>query len=367
VSRRLLVLAAVGAALGVVFYTASSYVRGYPVLSPAKLRAWYGLRPAQDGAGQTIVITEPFARAVRLDDAVNYFSWWYELPRVCGARGVGSRCFSLVVARRGHRTNRLRTHDDETYLDVEWAHAVAPEAKIVVLDVSPVAAAIPRLDWNRAHVISASWAGSVPYDLVARSCHRAHLVCTFPSGDGGQPGVPPSNSQDVLAVGGSVFRFRSDGSIESEARWPQGGFGETITPVARPPWQRGARCAGIGLIPAQPCSYRAIPGVTAEAGGVFVYMTRPHQRGRWRFTGGTSLSSPLWAALIALADQELSRVNQPAIGIDELHRVLYRGWVSAGLDGMGHRGWNARTGWGSPKAGIVDVLVRAIERYRAGH
>jgi hypothetical protein len=83
--------------------------------------------------------------------------------------------------------------------------------------------------------------------------------------------------------------------------------------------------------------------------------------------GGTSLASPLWAALIAIADQELEHDGQQPIGIGELHKVLYRGGLSAGLDAVHGRGWNAQTGLGSPKSGIVPALVTAIERFRAAH
>ena len=71
--------------------------------------------------------------------------------------------------------------------------------------------------------------------------------------------------------------------------------------------------------------------------------------------------------MIAIADQELERDGQLPIGIGELHKVLYRGDLSAGLDAVHGRGWNAQTGVGSPKSGIVPALVTAIERFRAAH
>ncbi len=84
----------------------------------------------------------------------------------------------------------------------------------------------------------------------------------------------------------------------------------------------------------------------------------------WVYFSGTSLSTPLWAALIALTDQELQQSGQRPVGIDELHRVLYRGDVSGGLDDLPPHGWDWTTGLGSPKSGIVPALARAIERYR---
>lgn len=111
-----------------------------------------------------------------------------------------------------------------------------------------------------------------------------------------------------------------------------------------------------------------IPDVSAPAGkGPTVYSCG---RRLCEVDGlGTSLSGSLWAALIALANQKLAEQNQPPIGIDELHSVLYGGGIRAGLGDItqGERarpGWDSATGWGSPKAGIVGVLVSAIRAYR---
>jgi hypothetical protein len=223
---------------------------------------------------------------------------------------------------------------------------------------------------GEAHIISSSFCypchgfnrhllAAETYGAVARACDRAHVVCAFPSGDTDSPGDGPSNSPHVLAVGGSEFSFRRDGSIRGEARWPFGGFGVTQMPVSRPTWQRDLTCTR--AVPS--CSYRVVPDVSATAAGTPVFA--PYKRFHWNVDHGTSVATPLWAALIALADQELASDGQAPIGIDELHQVLYRGDVSAGLDNLGHQGWSKHTGRGSPRAGIVDVLVRAIERYRA--
>ena len=84
----------------------------------------------------------------------------------------------------------------------------------------------------------------------------------------------------------------------------------------------------------------------------------------WIHFQGTSLSTPLWAALIALTDQQLQQDGERRIGVNELHEVLYRGDVGNGLDDISPQGWDWATGLGSPKSGIVSALAGAIEQYR---
>jgi kumamolisin len=177
------------------------------------------------------------------------------------------------------------------------------------------------------------------------------------------PGEPPANSPFVLAVGGTEFKPRPDGATGQEIPWPSGGSGVTDIPLPRPSWQKHLH-ADCGLAKGDfSCTKRAVPDVSATAAAVPVVETT-YAGPEWVYFSGTSLSTPLWAALIALTDQELRQSGQRPVGIDELHRVLYRGDVSGGLDDLPPHGWDWTTGLGSPKSGIVPALARAIERYR---
>lgn len=352
------------------------------IYDPAQLRHWYGLRPSQNGRGQTIVLGEE-RDLPRLRFEVAQFSAQFDLPLPCGSASTPRSCFHLRIARAPYLRPADQGWEDEAALDVEWAHAVAPRAAIVVVDGNRAAQIIHWFGWaarsGRAHVFSMSFSWPPP-DLttqaerhyvrqlqtdLAGACGRTGIVCLESSGDHGPPGDAPANSPDVLAVGGTVFRSETDGVTRAEKAWPRSGGGATALPEPKPPWQRVQcrdRVSGT-------CSGRQTPDVSATAGGVpqFTVLTGRRAKTGWFQGGGTSLSSPLWAALVAIADEQLARRSKPPIGIDELHAVLYRGWLSAGLDNLGHHGWNRRTGWGAPKAGIVDVLVKAIERYRTQH
>jgi subtilase family serine protease len=333
---------------------------------PSQLRAWYGLTPAENGAGQTIVITAPWRVNGALGQVVRHFSAHYGLPQPC-SRVERSPCFKLAILRRGSRPHYSGQREVE--LDAEWAHAIAPAASIDVLQSSAPEFLIARLvDREKAHVFSSSWSWNRHTSLaealyvfrrLARGCGAASVVCTWASGDAGHPGQSPANSPDVLAVGGTVFRPTRDGAPTAESAWPHSGGGTTRLPEERPAWQSRLPCDPFN----GDCTEREIPDVSATAKAVPQYDSGQV----WQIGGGTSLAAPLWAALIAIADQELERAGQLPIGIGELHRVLYRGGLSAGLDAGHGRGWNAQTGVGSPKSGIVPALVTAIERFRAAH
>jgi hypothetical protein len=353
------------------------FVHNHLQYGPDQLRAWYGLSPRQDGAGQTIAVTD-FGRERGLRAAVDHFSAHYGLPQACGRTSRSQDCFPLVISYVGRRpTDSVRDGAVEAAGDVEWVHAIAPKAKIVFVQfdyADTLFAHAALLASGHASVVSDSWCAPCGGDAggygrhllfpsIAAGCGVPHLVCVQASGDHGSPGSTPSNSPYLLAVGGTVFLPSPDGTAKSEIPWRFSGEGDTRIPVRRPAWQQSiGRCRHAGG--AHSCAKRAVPDVSATAG--FVPVFAPPRYG-WIPFAGTSLSTPLWAALIALADQQLRGDGEQPIGIDELHHVLYSGEVGSGLDDMGPRGWDWSTGLGSPKSGIVTADVGVIERYRAQH
>jgi subtilase family protein len=358
----------------------AGFVRGNLQYNPDQLRAWYGLRPAQTGAGQTIVITD-FGRQRGLRSEVDHFSAHYGLPQTCRPSHSGD-CFRLVITSAGDpgRVNLSGEGD----ADVEWAHAIAPEAKIVFVQFNHAQPLLDKLGWlgdeGRDSVVSDSWcdpcrgfrgfAREVVYPAVALACGRPHVVCVQATGDHGSPGDKPSNSPEVLAVGGTTFTRQDDGSTRGEVPWGPSGSGDTDVQLPRPAWQKGivAGCAGgdFSLTGVSSCAKRAVPDVSATAASVPDFQPTRRHGPAWFVFNGTSLSTPLWAALIAVTDQQLRQDGQRPVGIDELHQVLYRGDVTAGLDDIPPHGWDLATGLGSPRSGIVTALAGAIERYRAG-
>lgn len=344
------------------------------VLSPAALRSLFSLESDETGRGQVIVVTEVRSATRKLALAVDAFSSHFGLPPVCTPpRAAG--CFRLRIVTRG-RLPRAGAHGpSEADLDVEWIHAIAPLAEVVVLTTKQPLAAVQEVGRlarsGSDHVFSTSWcspchgapeAAQIMLTAWDSSCDLPHVVCVNASGDAGPPGWTPANSPYLLAVGATVVSRTRGDRLKTQVAWPRSGGGATDWPAPLPSWQRRLACG------ASTCRNRMIPDVSAPAGkGPTVYSCG---RRLCEVDGlGTSLSGSLWAALIALANQKLAEQNQPPIGIDELHSVLYGGGIRAGLGDItqGERarpGWDSATGWGSPKAGIVGVLVSAIRAYR---
>jgi hypothetical protein len=345
--------------------------------NPDQLRTWYGLRPGQNGAGQTIVITD-FDRQRGLRPAVDHFSRHYGLPTTC-RKAQTQGCFPLVISSVGKQTRINLSGEGDA--DVEWAHAIAPAAKIIFLQFDHAQPLFARVGWlateGRTSVVSDSWcdpcrgyprfARDVVYPAIAAACGQPHLVCVQAAGDHGSPGDAPSASPYLLAVGGTKFAWQADGSTRKEVPWGPSGSGDTVAPLPRPAWQKSVTTGCIGgnfsLNTLSTCAKRAVPDVSATAASVPDF--QPTKDGSaWYIFRGTSLSTPLWAGLIALTDQELQKDGQRPVGIGELHAALYRGYATEGLNDIRPHGWDLATGLGSPKAGIVTALTRAIEHYR---
>ena len=139
----------------------------------------------------------------------------------------------------------------------------------------------------------------------------------------------PADQPDVTGVGGTSLL--SAGSPPTETVWNDyygSGGGGVSSDFAQPSWQYGpgvdaspalAQCAALGRT-----SCREVPDVSASADPAHGYAIYWSGRGGWTVVGGTSGASPLWAALVALIDQELST---PA---GFLNPVLYAAGSCAG-------------------------------------
>jgi subtilase family serine protease len=387
--------------------------------TPQQLQVAYGIRPLLDrginGHGQTVVLPElaesrlnpPLVTDLRQDMAA--FDRLFHLP---AAR------IRVVTTLAGASSPWLAY--GEEVLDVEMVHALAPGATLVILlvpstalDNTPnaVASAVAslRLGSSLGEVISASEAGQVGGEhcgsrAQARSVNAAlqeaasrHVTVIAASGDTGaaaercslHPG--PSftavkgvtllaSDPLVLGAGGtSLTASHTTGTWQGETAWglPYGDPGSLFQASGggfsrlfpRPGYQDG--------VPASSAT-RGVPDVSADANGHtgMAIVLADGGRTMIRNSGGTSASAPIWAALIALADQyaghHLGFVNPAIYRIarsGSYHQAFHD--ITAGDNTAefppttitGYRaapGWDPVTGWGSPNA---QVLIPLLARY----
>jgi kumamolisin len=175
----------------------------------------------------------------------------------------------------------------------------------------------------------------------------------------------PASDPYVTAVGGTTLYSDAAGGYGHEAGWEgplQGaGTGGGLSRFfLRPAWQTGT---GVGN------GMREVPDVAADADPLTGYLI--YVSGSWQVIGGTSAATPLWAGLVALADQAAAGERKPPLGF--LNPALYTlGSSGASSPSPFHDvtiggnlfysagpGWDYATGWGSPDAAVlVPALLK---------
>jgi len=270
-------------------------------LSPATIKSAYGFSTSTAaGSGTTIAIVDAYDDPTAESD-LGVFSSQYGLPSCTTVNG----CFTKVNQTGG--TKYPRTNAGwalEISLDVQWAHAIAPGAHILLVEASSNSFTnlLAAEDYAAANAqyVSNSWGGAEFSGESAYDSHFVHSGVSFfvSSGDAGTPAEYPSASPNVISVGGTSLTFNSNGTLKSETGWSGSGGGcsqyETANTAQSSFSQYGqVPCAG----------KRATPDVSLDAdpnSGVSVYdSTRYSGQKGWFTVGGTSASSPMWAARAA--------------------------------------------------------------------
>ncbi len=270
-------------------------------LSPATIKSAYSF-PSDLGAGtgKTVAIVDAFDDPTAEND-LGVFDQTYGLPACTTANG----CFTKVDQTGGTRYPRANSGWAlEISLDVQWAHAIAPGAKILLVEATTnfFSDLFTAEDYAKSHAqyVSNSWTGPESSFETIFDSHFAQSGVSFfvAAGDTGLPAEYPSASPNVISVGGTTLHFDGGGHFVSETGWSGGGGGCSLYETAASP-QSGfpeygqAGCGG----------KRATPDVSLDAdpaSGVAVYDSTPDQgQSGWFIVGGTSASSPMWAARAA--------------------------------------------------------------------
>ncbi len=393
--------------------------------SPQQIQVAYGIKPLLahgiDGRGETVVLPELAEPKLNLPLVSNLRQDMTAFDHRFGLPAARLRVNTSLAGRVAHPWYAF----GEEVLDVEMVHVIAPRATLVVdlvrntalNHVKPaVAAAIAalRLAGSQGGIVSESAVGqtggencdtraevaSLHRALLGAAAHQVTVVAA--SGDigvvgepctlarsvfGGAPFTPvkaanlPASDPLVLGAGGtSLYASKQTGRWLRESGWglPYGGVDSTFQAsgggfsrvFGKPGYQDGI--PGIG-------ARRGVPDVSADANGhtgMALAIAEPGGHTYIRNSGGTSASAPIWAGLIALADQfahrHLGFVNPALYRIaasPAAHRAFHD--ITSGNNTAkfpartftGYRatpGWDPVTGLGSPDAQwLVPLLARS--------
>jgi len=364
------------------------------VYTPAQIRAAYGFSTlptsysglsasaaAALGAGQTIYILDSNDNPNALAD-LNTFSSRFGLPactlQAASAPASKSGCtFSLVyVSSSGAAASSAPAYDSgwatEIALDVQWSHAIAPLARIVLVEVATpsnvaIGGALKLINAMGPGVVSMSFASpegswETSYDSLFTGNGMSYFAAT---GDSGSGVGWPSSSPNVVAVGGTSLSYSGSGT-RSEVTWSKTGGGISAF-EARPSYQGGVSVSGQTtplMRVAADVAFNADPNT-----GQYVAVTAPGGSTTWYACGGTSLATPQWAALTAVANAMRVAASQSTLVTPQTalyqtvaaNASLYASAfddIVSGNDGAcawcaAKAGYDAPTGLGTPNAGTL--------------
>jgi hypothetical protein len=353
-------------------------------LTPAQVRHAYGIDQVMfgtiqgDGAGQTIAIIDTYDYPTMTTD-LHAFDVAFGLPDPPSVTKVNETGGSTLPG-----TDPSGKGDDwevEEALDVEWSHAMAPDANILLVEASsPTDADLIDSAVNYARsvpgvvAISMSFGGSESSSESSLDTYfttpAGHTGITFlaSTGDSGAPGGYPAYSPNVLATGGTTLNVDASGDYISESGWSLSGGGlSSYEP--QPTYQNG--------VVTQSSTQRAIPDVSFDADpdtGVAIYDTYDFgTTDPWIVVGGTSVAAPSWAGIIAVVDQGAVHAGgSPLNGLTQTLPLLYKLPAASNFHDIttGNNGYPAGVGYdlvtgiGSPIANqLIPNLVQASNPY----
>lgn len=250
------------------------------------------------------------------------------LPLAAASASTGCELWVAYSSAAGAITATPPAYDagwaTEIALDVQWAHAIAPLARIVLIEaadasVNSLLAAIRLANTMGPGVVSmsfgaqeGSWTASV--DSAFSAAGMTYLAAT---GDSGAAVNWPSVSSNVVAVGGTTLTYSGTGA-RSEVSWSGTGGGPSAF-VATPAYQK-ASLPGVGSVVRRTVADVAMNADPAT--GHYVAVMAPGSSAvQWISAGGTSLSSPMWAGLVAVANATRAQAGKSWVGA--AHPLLY--------------------------------------------
>jgi subtilase family serine protease len=396
---------------------------GIGCFGPQQIRTAYGLHrlidAGYDGAGQTIVLIESYGSPT-LEADLQQFDAEFGLPPPPSLKVIAP---IGAIPPFDPTNNDVVGWAEETSLDVQWSHALAPHANIVVL-VSPVdetegVQGLPQflaleqyaLDHDLGKIISQSWGATentlftaggeavfANFNAFYARAAAANITVFASTGDNGSTdyeldGVTlypfpvvdfPSTSPYVTAVGGTALYLTAGGQYWYETVWNDNALGYGagsggISQAFSIPWYQQFSLPE--PVRHELGGHRGVPDVSFNAddynSGVWVYLgfLGPSGNGFYLF-GGTSEGSPAWAGITAdlneYAGFPLGFLNPTLYTLgafgqiyDFAHDVTFGNNSYAGVPGYDATpGWDLATGWGTPK---LELLPERWAEFLGAH
>ena len=334
-------------------------------LTPLQLQTAYDFNPLYseglNGSGKTVAIIVAYGDPNLVSD-LNAFDSQYTLPSLVN----GTNLFILYPF--GKPGSASVNWTQETALDVEVVHSMAPGAKIDVIvapnDTSLFYAINYTINSLNMQTISISWgsselqeSGALDFlNSIFYNAYQKGITVFAASGDegayNGQSSLNvnfPASDPYVTAVGGTTLSVTSGGAYISETAWSGSGGGQSST-FSRPAYQPNLS------------SNRMVPDVAFNSGTyICAYVS-----GDWGDYYGTSVAAPAWAALDAILNQRLSGDS------NQFEKSIYQAYYSSGPSvfhqiSSGNNGYytangsyNMVTGLGTPIAyQLIQTLSKA--------
>src|SRR3989441_5568504 len=280
-------------------------------LSPLQIGHAYGFDllscygTSSCGSGQTIAIVDPYDDP-NIESDLATFSAQYGLPPCTTANG----CFTKATPQGLPSANANWALEES--LDVEWAHAMAPGAKIILVEAqdSFLGSLLSAVDYAASqpnvNQVSMSWvANEFPGESFSDyHFNVAGVSFIASSGDSGAGVAYPAASPYVVSVGGTTLNVDVSGKVQSETAW--GGSGGGVSSYeSKPSYQTGFNSNSGRGVP--DVSYVADPNT-----GVSIYDSYGY--GGWSQAGGTSVGAPQWAAITAIVNSGGGQLSSASFG-----------------------------------------------------
>jgi kumamolisin len=331
---------------------------GYGYETPASLGCVYGLVKVVAGCNPNTVTANPTggSKMIAIVDAYDAPNAASDLAAFSTQFGLPAANFQVVYA-SGSKPAYDSGWEIEESLDVQWSHAMAPDAKIVLVEAasSSLTDLLAAEDVASAMVnaagggeVSNSWGASEFSGETSYDSHFVKANVVFFASSGDSPGtIWPGTSPDVVSAGGTTVRRNpSTGKFMSEIPWDSAGGGVSSL-EARPSYQ--------SAIASLVSNARGVPDLSFDSNPITGVWVLDSNQGGWYIVGGTSVASPSLAGIINSAGSFATSTNAELttiygnMGVAADLRDITTGYCGPYAGYSAVKGWDPCTGVGVAK------------------